>query len=335
MECRTTPTRPYVRSCGRVDHRRVGHATIAPCAVYSIRVPVSADAISILQRDAEMLSGFLRQVLDGYHDAPRRLIESIEYSLFAGGKRLRPALVMESWRACGGPDETRKAALAAAAAIELVHTFSLVHDDLPAMDDDDLRRGQPSSHKAFGEAMAILAGDAMLAMAFDVMARNAPSSIAATMVRELAGAAGPGGMIGGQVLDIDAENQTLALEQLQQIHRRKTGALIATSCRLGAIAAGADDAKLQSVTRFGQHLGLAFQIVDDVLDVISTPQQLGKATNKDAGQGKNTYPALLGLDASRAEAQKQLEQALRCVEPLGIRAADLIQLARFVVERTS
>ena len=289
----------------------------------------------ILRRDAEMVTSFLRDVLSAYSDAPPRLLEAIEYSLLAGGKRLRPALVLESWRACNGPEESRDAALAAAGAIELVHTFSLVHDDLPAMDDDDLRRGRPTNHKVFGEAMAILAGDAMLTMAFDTLARHAPPQVAAPMLRELAHATGPQGMIGGQVLDMAAENQPLALEQLQEVHRRKTGALITASCRLGALAAGAPDRQLDALTRFGQHLGLAFQITDDLLDVTSTAHQLGKGTKKDARKGKNTYPALLGLEGSQDAARFQVHEAIDALGLLGPQARDLAQLARFVTSRSS
>ena len=289
----------------------------------------------ILRRDAETVTAFLRDVLTSYPEAPPRLIESIEYSLLAGGKRLRPALVLESWRACGGAEESSGAALAGAGAVELVHTFSLVHDDLPAMDDDDLRRGRPTNHKVFGEAMAILAGDAMLTMAFDVIARHAPPQVASPMIRELAHATGPQGMIGGQVLDMQGEKQTLALEQLQDVHRRKTAALLVAACRLGATAAGASGEQLDALTAYAQHLGLAFQIVDDLLDVTSTPQQLGKATRKDEVKGKNTYPTLLGVEGSRQEAQRQLERALGSIQLFSVRAGPLLALARFAVRRSS
>ncbi len=276
---------------------------------------------------------YLEATLSASSNAPQRLIEAMRYSLTAGGKRLRPALIFECHAACGGA-EGDITATAAAAAMELIHTFSLVHDDLPAMDDDDLRRGRPTNHKVFGEAIAILAGDAMTTLAFECIARDAAPAVAARLVLELAHAAGPEGMIGGQVLDIDGENQSLTLEQLQQVHRLKTGALLTASCRMGAIAAGADEQRIAAMSAFGAHLGLAFQIVDDVLDVTSTPEQMGKATGKDAGRGKNTYPALLGLEASRAEAARQLELAMGAVEPLGTAGDRLRQLARFVVERT-
>lgn len=223
--------------------------------------------------------------------------------------------------------------MAAAAAIELIHTFSLVHDDLPAMDDDDLRRGRPTNHKVFGEAMAILAGDAMVTLAFEILATDADPAVVPALVRELAWASGPEGMIGGQVLDMEGENVALKLDQLQRLHGMKTGALLTASCRLGAIAAGAPSASLEAVTAYGKHLGLAFQIVDDLLDVTSTPEQLGKATRKDAGKGKNTYPTLLGLDGSRHEADHQLAAALKAIDALEPRAQVLRILARFVVQR--
>lgn len=268
---------------------------------------------------------------------PPRLLDAIEYSLTAGGKRLRPALVIECWTACGGNRKpgSQRSALAAAAAIELIHTFSLVHDDLPAMDDDDLRRGRPTNHKVFGEAMAILAGDAMVTLAFEVIAADAEPAVVPALVRELACASGPEGMIGGQVLDIDSENVALKLEQLQRLHAMKTGALLTASCRLGAIAAGASAPALNAVTEYGRHLGLAFQIVDDLLDVTSTPEKLGKATKKDASKGKNTYPSLLGVEGSRREADQQLAAALAALDVLGENSQLLRTLAQFVVQRSS
>ena len=298
----------------------------------------SADAISILKRHGDAVNAYFRVLRDRYADAPPRLLDSIEYSLMAGGKRLRPALILECANACSGTEGSaapgQPSVLAAAAAMELIHTFSLVHDDLPAMDDDDLRRGRPTNHKVFGEALAILAGDAMVTVAFEVLAKDADPRLVPALVMELASASGPGGMIGGQVLDIDGENMNLDLPQLQRIHRMKTGALLTASCRLGAIAAG-HAAHVPAMADFGRHLGLAFQIVDDVLDVTSTPEQMGKATKKDAAKGKNTYPSLLGLDASRREATKQLDAALAALAPFGAAGAGLGALARFVVERNN
>jgi geranylgeranyl diphosphate synthase type II len=292
------------------------------------------DAVALLAHWGESLHEYLRRLLRRYPAAPPRLMEAIEYSLMAGGKRLRPALVLESCKACSGnQSEPSQSALAAAAALELVHTFSLVHDDLPAMDDDDLRRGRPTNHKVFGEAMAILAGDAMVTMAFEIIAWDCPPELVGPLVRELALATGPAGMIGGQVLDMDGANPPSNLSELQILHRMKTGALLTASCRMGAVAAAADDAKLSALDHFGRHLGLAFQIVDDLLDQTSTPEQLGKATNKDAARGKVTYPVLLGMDASRAEAERNLAGAMAAIAPLGSAADGLRALAQFVVER--
>jgi geranylgeranyl diphosphate synthase type II len=291
-------------------------------------------ALALLKAHGDALADHFRALLARYAGAPARLMESIQYSLMAGGKRLRPALVLETCRACGGTTrESNRSALSGAAAIELIHTFSLVHDDLPAMDDDDLRRGRPTNHKVFGEAMAILAGDAMVTMAFEVIALDADPTAGRRMTIELARAAGPEGMIGGQVLDMEGENQRLGLDQLQQLHRLKTGALLTAACRMGAAAAGADEPTVESLTQFGRHLGLGFQIIDDVLDVTSTPEQMGKATGKDAGKGKNTYPGLLGIEGSRQAARDQLRAALDALKDLGQQADGLRSLATFVVDR--
>jgi geranylgeranyl diphosphate synthase, type II len=290
-------------------------------------------AVQIIKEVGARLDAFFNALPGRCAGAPMTLMRSMHYSLTAGGKRLRPALVLEGFRACDGPDARRSSALAAAAAVELIHTFSLVHDDLPAMDDDDLRRGRPTNHKIFGEAIAILAGDAMTTLAFEIIATDADAALVPALVRELAAASGPAGMIGGQVLDIEGENKCLLLVELQELHRRKTGALLTCAARMGAIAAGAPAGTLQQITDFGGHLGLAFQIIDDILDETSTPEQLGKATQKDRHAGKNTYPTLLGLDDARQQAGLELEQALACIAPLGPRAEPLRNIARFVVER--
>lgn len=312
--------------------QRIESLPVETLTVPSFELP---DAVQILKADGQRVSEYFRQFLARHPTAPPRLLESIDYSMMAGGKRLRPAMVLETWRACGGLDQSAsvRSALAAATAIELIHTFSLVHDDLPAMDNDDLRRGRPTNHKVYGDAMAILAGDAMTTMAFDLIATDAEPAKSAILIRELARASGPEGMIGGQVLDMEGEKQSLTLPQLQQLHRMKTGALLTASCRLGAIAAGSDERTLSAVTDCGKHLGLAFQIVDDVLDVTSSPEQMGKATGKDHAKGKNTYPSLLGLEKSKAEAHLHLNQALQSISLLGEPAKGLIALARFVVER--
>ena len=311
--------------------------------------PAQPDAISILSEHGRTVDADLRRVRDRYPaDAPPRLLDAIDYSLLAGGKRLRPTLILETCRACGGDPATNPSARAAAAAMELIHTFSLVHDDLPAMDNDDLRRGRPTNHKVFGDAMAILAGDAMTTVAFELIATDADPAISPRLIAELARASGPAGMIGGQVLDIDGEGKQLSLDSLQQIHRLKTGALLTASCVMGAISVSTSSSvergvgeyahptgapPLSHVQDFGRHLGLAFQIVDDILDVTSTPEQMGKATGKDAGKGKNTYPGLLGLDESRRFASAELAAAMSAIEPLGPAAEGLRTLARFVVER--
>ena len=297
-------------------------------------------AAALLKEHAARIEAPLRDVVGRLttngppRTAPPRLVESIHYSLTAGGKRLRPALVLETARACGGsPDD--ESAIAAAVAIELIHTFSLVHDDLPAMDDDDLRRGVPTNHVVFGEAMAILAGDAMVTLAFETIATDADPALVPALVRELASAAGPAGMIGGQVLDMEGEGRKLELPELAHIHRMKTAALLMAACRTGAIAARAPDAQLDRIFYYGLSLGLAFQIVDDVLDVTATPEQLGKHTKKDAGRGKNTYPGLMGLEMSKAIAAQHVSTAISALDVFGPSADGLRAIARFVTARST
>jgi geranylgeranyl diphosphate synthase type II len=291
-------------------------------------------ALKVLKAAGKDVDRAFSRCIKSQKDAPKRLLQAMNYSFTVGGKRLRPALVIECFNAVKKPSASTTTAQSAALAIELIHTFSLIHDDLPAMDDDDLRRGQPTNHIVFGEAVAILAGDALTTLAFEILADIVPSKTAARLVKELAAATGPAGMIGGQILDIEGENKCLLLSELQNLHQKKTGALLTCACRLGALAGGATPKQLQNLTDFGQHLGLAFQIVDDLLDVTSTPQELGKATQKDAHHGKNTYPALVGLDESCLKAQIQLDLALKSIQGLGNRAKKLRQLAEFVVMRT-
>jgi geranylgeranyl diphosphate synthase type II len=242
----------------------------------------------------------------------------MRYSVFAGGKRVRPALVLLWNEALGG---ARAPALPAAAAWECVHVYSLIHDDLPAMDNDDFRRGRPSNHKMFGEALAILAGDGLLTVAFELCAGHADRRTGAEVALELARAAGPLGMVGGQVLDIRGEGKTpLAPTRdeatLERIHRWKTAALLRGACRAGAILAGAGATGLDAATRYGEALGLAFQVVDDILDVECTTEELGKTAGKDAAAGKLTYPALLGLDAAKARAKRLIDDAIAALEAL-------------------
>lgn len=296
-----------------------------------------ADIPALIARHAHAVEAFLRDELPrrvALADAPEKLAEAIRYSLLAGGKRLRPALLLETWHACSASRvAVGNAILGSAAAVELIHTFSLVHDDLPAMDDDDLRRGVPTNHKVFGEAMAILAGDAMTTLAFEVLGRTAPADLVAPLVIELARSAGPVGMIGGQVLDMQSQGAALPVEALSQVHRLKTGALVTAACRMGAILARAGDAQLDAVTRFGAHLGLAFQIADDLLDVTASAEAVGKATGKDAAAGKNTYPALLGVEEARQAARGQSEAAIEALAGFGAGAEGLRGLARYTVER--
>ncbi len=267
---------------------------------------------------------------------PAKLREAISYSLLAPGKRLRPMLVLLAAEACGG--EVR-GAMPAACAVEMVHAYSLIHDDLPAMDDDDLRRGRPTCHKVFGEALAILAGDALLALAFQVLARDVrPPATAAACCAALAEAAGPCQLVGGQADDILAQRASQArnacdLALLESIHRRKTGAMIRVSLRLGAMIAGAGDGQFDALDRYGQCVGLAFQITDDLLDVQSTSDELGKAAGKDAARGKLTYPSLLGQQQSAQRAAALVAEACQAVECFGPRAQPLVALARYVLAR--
>lgn len=284
-------------------------------------------AASVLPRIEESLARYA-QPGEG---CPARLAEAIRYSLLAPGKRLRPLLVLMAAEACGGSAE---AAMPAACAVEMVHTYSLIHDDLPAMDDDDFRRGRPTSHMVFGQGMAILAGDALLALAFEVLARDVrPPEVAAACCAVLAAAAGPRALVGGQVDDLagaDAHHDAAALES---IHRRKTGAMFLASLRLGALAAAADGDQLHALEDYGQSLGLAFQIADDLLDVQGDQRNMGKRVGKDAGRGKLTFPGLLGVEESRRRARALVDQACRALAPLGSPAEPLEALARYVVER--
>jgi geranylgeranyl diphosphate synthase type II len=240
-------------------------------------------------------------------------------------------LVLLAAEACGGSIE---AALPAACAVEMIHAYSLVHDDLPAMDDDDLRRGQPTCHKKFGEALAILAGDALLTMAFEILAgRIEPPGVAAACCAALARAAGPCGMVGGQADDMDGLGAAGGLDELVSIHSRKTGTLIQVSLRLGALVAGADAAQLTALEEYGRRLGLAFQITDDLLDVRSHETATGKRVGKDADRGKLTFPGLLGVEQSSAYAEQLVTEACQALVPLGAGADGLEALARYVLER--
>jgi geranylgeranyl diphosphate synthase type II len=294
-----------------------------------------------LRQMAAQVDGYLKAYLDTLRECPPRLKEAMAYSLLGPGKRIRPALVLLGCQAAGGGERERATALAPAAAIEMIHCFSLIHDDLPAMDDDDLRRGRPTNHKVFGESMAILAGDALNTLPFElIVTRVEESRLAAALVKELAQATGSEGMIGGQVLDTCHPDEAKAgvkgtLEQLQRIHRMKTGALIRCACRMGGLCGGAAGERLEAIDTYGRAIGLAFQIVDDILDVTATAEQMGKKTGKDAAIGKLTYPSLVGLERAREYLAEQVRLADEMAARLGEKARILSELAHDLAARTN
>ena len=287
-----------------------------------------------LERRRAEVDGMLEELLPRPDGPAARLLEAMRYAVFSGGKRLRPVLALASCEAFGGRVED---VLAPAAALELVHTYSLIHDDLPAMDDDDLRRGRPTAHKAFGEAEAILAGDALLTLAFEVVATRPPGETLAPRraqaVAVLARRAGLSGMVGGQLADLEAERKPPSEAPVEWIHRHKTGALLTASVEIGALHAGATPDDLAAIARYGEAIGLAFQITDDVLDRTASAEALGKTPGKDEKSGKATYPALLGLDASRREALRLVACALDAI-PQSVRERSVLEaLARYAVDR--
>ena len=277
------------------------------------------------------------RALDGYlpkaNTKPVTLHKAMRYSLFAGGKRLRPILCLAAAEACHGSIDN---ALPLACSLECIHTYSLVHDDLPSMDNDDFRRGRPTCHKVFGEGIAVLAGDALLTIAFQIVssAKAAPRYDVAILLREIAVAAGSQKLIAGQVADLEAEGKNVKRDQLQFIHENKTAAILKSSVRLGAMSANADPKKLSAITRFGQRLGLAFQIIDDILDVTQTSEILGKSAGKDVVAKKATYPAVIGLEKSRAEARRLTRQAHNALSIFNNSDAEpLHALANYLLER--
>jgi len=300
---------------------------------------LSDDHEQYLEARRALVDGFLRQWVRERPGCPARLAEAMAYSLLAPGKRLRPLLVMLAAEACGG---SAREAVAAAGAAEMVHTYSLIHDDLPAMDDDDLRRGLPTCHKKFGEALAILAGDALLTMSFEVLGASYPAATARACVLELARGAGPCGMVGGQADDLAMEQRggEGTLEELTSLHARKTGALILASLRMGLLvaqaerSAGADPGLHDLIDTYGRCLGLAFQVTDDLLDVQSTAEVSGKRVRKDAARGKLTFPGILGVSESRRKAKALCDQALEAVAPLGPQGRPLAALASRLLDRS-
>ncbi len=309
---------------------------------------MAGDLKAFLKAAASRTDTYLRGYLGSLKESPKVLTEAMAYSLLGPGKRIRPALALLCYDAVGGDaGKAEGLVMPPAGAIEMVHCFSLIHDDLPAMDDDDLRRGRPTNHKVFGEALAILAGDGLNTLAFQLIVdRVSEAGLAVKLVRELAWATGPEGMIGGQVLDTchpeeakkDPEGNRIGpalLPKLQQIHRMKTGALIRCACRMGAMAAGAEGKTLEEVDVYGRAIGLAFQIVDDILDVTSTEEQMGKKVGKDAEKGKLTYPVLVGLEKSREYLSEQVRIADGVAERLGEKAGMMSMLAHDLAERTN
>jgi len=297
---------------------------------------VSFDLQAYLAERRALVDQALEKFLPPEDAPPPSVHRAMRYSVLAGGKRLRPILVIAGAEAVGGAPD---AVLPTACALELIHTYSLIHDDLPAMDDDDYRRGRLTNHKVFGDAVAILAGDALLTHAFRLIAGNVDGAsdarVIADVVAEIAEAAGTDGMVGGQVVDIESEGKTVSAETLDYIHTHKTAALIRASLRVGALLAGAKPDQLAAITRAGDALGLAFQIVDDILDVEGSLEELGKTAGSDQRKQKATYPALHGLPASRRRARALIEEAKVALGPLGAAARPIAALADFIYERRS
>ncbi|MBK9383494.1 MAG: polyprenyl synthetase family protein [Planctomycetes bacterium] len=295
-----------------------------------------SDFAEVLRSWKPRLETWLDEVLPSASTEPQRLHEAMRYSVFGGGKRLRGALVVLSAQVF---DAAPEVAREPACAVELVHTYSLIHDDLPCMDDDDLRRGRPTAHKVYGEALALLAGDALLTRGLALLAEAQRAEAVGLMVRELGAAAGSVGMVGGQVLDLESEGRPIdrdAHTVLRRIHLGKTAAMIRASAALGGLAAGAGPEAVAALRSYGEHVGLAFQIADDVLDETGTAEELGKTPGKDRDQGKLTYVAALGLEGARLAAREEVERAIAALKPLGNGAnGRLAELARFAVERTS
>jgi len=295
------------------------------------------DIHAYLDAGRRRVDGALDRLLPPETEQPASLHKAMRYSIFAGGKRLRPLLALAAAEAVGTQAD---AVLDEACSLELIHTYTLIHDDLPAMDNDDLRRGMPTSHKVFGEAVAILAGDALQTLGFSVLARagslhrHSPELLLET-AGMLAGAAGSCGVIGGQVVDIESEGRQVSRETLAYIHANKTGRLIEAAVMLGAILGGAKPAQRQALSRFGQAIGLAFQITDDILDVTSTLEELGKTPGKDARAGKATYPGLLGMEEARRMQQRYLELSLDALQEFDEKAEPLRHIARNMVQRSN
>lgn len=296
----------------------------------------SQDTIhTYLDQQRALIDQELERVLPAAHEYPQVIHQAMRYSVFAGGKRLRPILCLESGRLFGGEEESL---LRLASALELIHTYSLIHDDLPALDNDDLRRGKPSCHRAFGEAMAILAGDALLTRAFEVLSSSEPpcEGCKLRVIHTLTRAIGTrGGMVAGQVADLEAAGQKTDATTLEFIHSAKTGAFMRVAVRVGALYADASESDLERVTRYGEKVGLAFQIADDLLDVLGSKEAVGKTVGKDGKQQKATYPALYGVEESRRIASQLVQEACELLRPYGSGAEKLQGIAHFLIARKS
>jgi len=290
---------------------------------------------SYLKKKQKEIDRAMTRALPAKHDLIGQLVAAMRHSMFSGGKRLRPLLVLAAAEACGKPGT---GLMNAALAMECIHTYSLIHDDLPAMDNDDLRRGQPTCHIAFDEATAILAGDALLTYAFELMTKVKTNGSGAQKrlleaIELLTRAAGMNGMVGGQMADLVCEKKAVDLPTLEYIHTHKTGHLIAAACRMGALLSGATGKQVKALTIYGETMGLAFQIADDILNVVGDHAKMGKQAGTDEARGKATYPALMGLNASRDHAQALMRKGLAALQPLGPKAEPLRALAHYIVER--
>lgn len=325
---------------------------ITPLAVQQqtppVHVPVTPDAatpitpkwlVSYLTSNKTLVDAELAASLSSDQPNTAKIIDAMKYSLLAGGKRIRPSLAIAGYQMFASDPSNLSPVLPAALAVEMIHTMSLIHDDLPSMDNDDFRRGKPTNHMIYGEDIAILAGDAMLSYAFEYVARHTrdvdPTRVV-NVLGLLANSVGPEGLAGGQVLDLESEGkQDVTLEDLTWIHTHKTAALLRVSCAAGAILGGANDEDVQRVSEFAVKTGLAFQIADDVLDVTASTEALGKTAGKDVAADKATYPRLLGLEGSRKQAEKLIEEAKQCLAPYGNRSHTLLALADFIINRSN
>lgn len=296
------------------------------------------DLKTYLKDRGELINKALDSLMPKPDKFPKRVNEAMRYSLFAGGKRVRPVLTLATADAVGGDEGggVIVKAMNTACALECIHTYSLIHDDLPAMDDDDFRRGNPTCHKKFDEATAILAGDALLTLAFKFIAdSDLDSDTIVRLIKEVSDGAGIYGMVGGQILDMESEGKDLNHAELENIHIHKTGKLIRASVRTGALTAGVKEADLEKLTQYSECIGLSFQIADDILDVTATSEELGKTAGKDEAQNKATYPSIMGLSESKKLADELTERAVASLDSFGDKAEPLRALARYIVERTN